>query len=212
MEPAVLLRIGVRFVARVDDRSLQRRLQADLGLEEVRALGQLIRHVGGRRARRLRTDLPGAGEQLAGHEVRGRVLHDATERHRPVHEVVLMAAVGVALAVRVVLVDDDLLAVGQQAVRRLHRPDQDLLGGAVPHHDRPGVGALGRRQLRVRVVDVVAGAVGEDRVDEVGLDLGRVHRPQPPCPGRRCRASRRRNPSRPSARRWPTAPDRRRRR
>jgi hypothetical protein len=38
VQAAVLLGVGVWLVARVDDRTLQRGLQADLGLEEVRAL------------------------------------------------------------------------------------------------------------------------------------------------------------------------------
>ena len=43
---------------------------------------------------------------------------------------------------------------------------------AVEHHHRTGVGALRGGALGVGVVDVVAGAVGEHGVDEVGLDLG----------------------------------------
>ena len=39
-------------------------------------------------------------------------------------------------------------------------------------HDLERVGALGRGDLGVGVVDVVAGAVGEHRVHEVRLDLG----------------------------------------
>ena len=72
--------------------------------------------------------------------------------------------------------------------------------GAVPHHDRPGVGALRRRQLGMGVVDVVARAVGEHRVDQVGLDLRGRTGPGGRARGRRCPASRPRSPSRPSAR------------
>ena len=63
---------------------------------------------------RLAADLAGAGEDLAGDEVRHDVGDDPAERHLPVHQVVLVAAVAVALAVGVVLVDDDLLALGQE--------------------------------------------------------------------------------------------------
>ena len=38
MQPPVLLRVGMRFVARVDDRALERGLETHLGLEEVRTL------------------------------------------------------------------------------------------------------------------------------------------------------------------------------
>ena len=41
VQPAVLLRVGVRLVAGVDDRALQRRLEPDLVLEEVGALADL---------------------------------------------------------------------------------------------------------------------------------------------------------------------------
>src|SRR5206468_9790871 len=41
VQPAVLLRVGVRLVAGVDDGALQRRLETDLDLEEVRALADL---------------------------------------------------------------------------------------------------------------------------------------------------------------------------
>ena len=95
------------------------------------------------------------------------------ERDRPVDEVVLVGAVGVALAVGIVLVDDDLLAERQQAAGGLHRPGQDPLPGLVVTHDLQGVGALRGGELRVGVVDVVAGAVGQDGVHKVRLDLRR---------------------------------------
>ena len=48
VEPPVLLGVGVGLVAGVDDRPLQRGLEADLLLEEVGPLGELERHVGRR--------------------------------------------------------------------------------------------------------------------------------------------------------------------
>jgi hypothetical protein len=48
VQPAVLLGVGVRLVAGVDDRPLERGLEADLLLEEVGALGELERHLVGR--------------------------------------------------------------------------------------------------------------------------------------------------------------------
>ena len=122
---------------------------------------------------RLGADLAGAGEDLPGDEVRHHVAHDLGERHGAVHEVVLVGAVAVALAIAVVLVDGDLLARRQQRGGRLHRAVEDQLGGPVVHDHGARVGALGRAQLRVGVVDVVARAVGEHRVDEVRLHLGR---------------------------------------
>ena len=171
VQAAVLLRVGVRFVARVHDRALQRRLEPDLLLEEVGALADL--EVARLRAV-LGADLAGTGEHLAGHEPRDEVAHERRERHRAVDEEVLVAAVRVALAVGVVLVDDDLLALRQQLARRVHRPGEDPLPRLVEQHGLHRVAALGRGVLGVRVVDVVARAVGEHRVDEVRLDLGRL--------------------------------------
>ncbi len=85
-----------------------------------------------------------------------------------------MAPVRVALAVAVVLVDDDLLARGEEPPRRVHRPGEDPLPRLVEERRLERVGAFGRGVLGVRVVDVVARAVREDRVDEMGLDLGRL--------------------------------------
>ena len=94
-----------------------------------------------------------------------------------------MGAVAVALAVGVVLVDDDLLAGLEQARRGQHRSGEDALPRLVGEHQLERVGALGRRVLGVRMVDVVPGAVGQDRVDEVRLDLGRLGAGTPLTPG-----------------------------
>ena len=51
VQTPVFLRVGVRLVARVDDGPLQRGLQADLGLEEVGPLGELVHDPAGVRVR-----------------------------------------------------------------------------------------------------------------------------------------------------------------
>ena len=171
VQPAVLLRIGVRFVARVHDRALERGLEPDLLLEEVGALADLeVDRLGAV----LGADLARTGEHLAGDEPRDEVAHERRERHRAVDEEVLVTAVGVALAVAVVLVDDDLLARGQQLAGGVHRAGEDALPRLVEQHGLHRIAALGRRVLGVRVVDVVARAVREHRVDEMRLDLGRL--------------------------------------
>ncbi len=149
----------------------KRRLEPDLFLEEVGALADLVVD---RVGAVLGADLARAGEHLPRHEPRNEVAHQHRERHVAVDEVVLVTAVRVALAVAVVLVDDDLLARGQQPAGRVHRAGEDALPRLVEQHHLHRVAALGRRVLGVRVVDVVAGAVGEHRVDEMGLDLGRL--------------------------------------
>ena len=95
VEPA-----GVRFVAGVDDRPLQGRLEPDLDLEEVAALADLEP----RRPVLPDSDAPRAAHHLARHEERDEVADDVAERRLPAHQVVLVGAVGGTLAVGVVLV------------------------------------------------------------------------------------------------------------
>ena len=173
VQPPVALRIGVRLVAGVDDGTLQGRLEPDLLLEELGSLRQLEGDVAPGVTRRLASHLPRPGEDLTGDEVRCHQMGDAGKGHGAVHEVVLVGAVRVALAVGVVLVDDDRLALGEGPAHRRHGAPQHLFPRLVEQHDLEGIGALRCRELGVGVVDVVAGAVGEHGVHEVRLHLGR---------------------------------------
>ena len=179
VEAPVLLGVGVGLVAGVDDGPLERGLQADLGLEEVGPLGELVGHLGVRRR-------PGASEPTLPLPVKiWRVTKWAVAwvTIRPngtdaVHQVVLVAAVGVALAVGVVLVDDDLLARRAAAGWRPPSSGWTICSAARSNTTTARASAhSGVEQLGVGVVDVVAGAVGEHGVDQVGLDLGRRRRP-----------------------------------
>ena len=172
VQPSVAVRVGVRLVPGVHDGALERRLEAHLFLEELGPLGQLEVHLGAVVGGGLGTDLPGPGEDLAGHEMRGDPGHDPVERGGPVHQVVLVGPVRVALPVRVVLVDDQPGAVVGGQVGGLHRADEDQLPGPVVAQALHGVTALGGGELGMGVVHVVAGTVGEHRVDQVGLHLG----------------------------------------
>ncbi len=89
-----------------------------------------------------------------------------------------MGAVRVALAVGVVLVDDEAGVVAGGEVGRLHGADEDELAGPVVAEALEGVVALGGGELGMGVVHVVAGAVGEHGVDQMGLHL-RGHRALP---------------------------------
>ena len=73
VQAPVLLGVGVGLVARVDDRALQRGLEADLLLEEVGPLADLV--VDGARAV-LGADLARPGEHLAADEPRQQVAHE----------------------------------------------------------------------------------------------------------------------------------------
>ena len=94
VQPAVLVGVGVRLVAGVDDAALEGRLQADLDLDVVRALAEL-EALG--LAGRPDADPAGAGEHLTGGEERGQPGDDRRERGVPAAQVVLVGAVGGAL-------------------------------------------------------------------------------------------------------------------
>ena len=85
-----------------------------------------------------------------------------------------MCAVGVALAVGVVLVDVHARAGRHDFERAADRCSEDRLARLVPQDAVARVRRLGCRELGVCVVDVVARAVGEDEVDECALFLGRL--------------------------------------
>ena len=170
VEAPVLLGIGVRLVPGVDDGAGVHRLQADLGLEEVGPLGDLVLGV---LEVVLRPDLARAGEDLARDQERHHVLDDPREGAAAVHEVVLVGAVAVALGVGVVLVDEDALLGRGGRLRAPAREVEDPLARPVPDHEVPRVRALRGRVLGVGVVDVEAGPVREDQVDEARLLLGR---------------------------------------
>ncbi len=82
-----------------------------------------------------------------------------------------MGAVGVALGVGVVLVDEDALLGRGHRLGAGAREVQDPLPGPVPDHAVARIGGLGRGVLGMGVVHVEAGAVGEDQVDEARLFL-----------------------------------------
>ena len=149
VQPPEALGVGVGLVAGVDDGPLEGGLEAGDLLEELGPLGDLEVDGGLVHGRGLHPDLAGPGVDLAGHEVRHDARHHLGERHVAVHEVVLVAPVGVALAVRVVLVDDDPGGVGQHGRGGQHGAAQDLLARLVVDHALERVEALGRRVLGV---------------------------------------------------------------
>ena len=187
VQSAVLAGVGVRFVAGVDDRSLQRGLEPDLLFEEVGPLSELKVHLIGALAGQLGAHLAGSREDLPGDEVRSAVANDPSERGVAAHEIVLVCAIGVAFAIGVVLVEHQLLPRWEQLCCGGHRPLDDELPGSVVENGAAWIGDLRGRHLRMGVVDVVAGAVAEDGIDEMGLDLRRqrAERTEASCIGSR---------------------------
>ena len=117
-------------------------------------------------------DPAGPAHDLADDEERRQVPHDARERGRPRHQVVLVGAVGDALAVGVVLVEVDSRRHGGQP---RHGLAHDELAGPVPGDGGTWGGDLGRAVLGVGVVDVEPGAVGEHDVGQRRvLDVGEL--------------------------------------
>ena len=139
VQPAVLLRVGVRLVAGVDDGPLQRGLQPDLDLEEVGTLADLEPVLV---TVLTDSDPAGAADHLSGHEERNQVLHYLGERRGAGHQVVLMRAVGRALVVGVVLVERH-----REAARNGGGPaysgEHDEFAGLVPTHHVERVRHLG---------------------------------------------------------------------
>ncbi|MEU9001969.1 hypothetical protein [Streptomyces sp. NPDC048551] len=170
VEPAVLLGVGVRFVPGVDDGPLEGGLQSHLDLEVVRALADLEAVFAPVLAD---ADAAGAGDDLAGDEEGGQVAHDLREGGFPLHQVVLVRAVGGALVVGVVLVEVDRLGAGQ-----LGGPfgglGHDPFAGLVPEDGVERVGDLRRAVLGVGVVHVEPCAVGEDDVGEADVLVGEL--------------------------------------
>ncbi len=188
VEPPVLLRVGVRLVARVDDGALERGLQTDLGLEEVRALRQLVGRAPPFLPRSLGAHLPRPAEHLTAHEERGQVADDVAERRRAIDQIVLVRTVGIALAVAVVLVDRQARARRELARHLRQRTLQHALPRLVVHDQIAWRDALRRGVLGVRVIHVVARAVREDDVGESQVlvaAFSRRHGLEPPSVAQR---------------------------
>ena len=123
----------------------------------------------------LAADLPGAREDLAGHEEGDQALDDLLEGRASIHQVVLMTPVAIALPVAVVLVDEHFLPIGQQAGGVSTTDLDDALARLLMNDEVPGVRDLGTRVLGMRVIDVVASTVDERLVpSDVLLVVRRV--------------------------------------
>src|SRR3972149_5813977 len=92
--------------------------------------------------RRLRPELPGAREHLPRHEERREIAHYLAERGQPVHQVVLVRAVRVPLAVGVILVDRQAFPRWKDPVELVQRALQHALPGPVVDDALPHFAAL----------------------------------------------------------------------
>jgi hypothetical protein len=178
VEPAVLGGVAMRLIPGVDDGALQGGLETDLLFEEVRPLGQLEIHFG---AVVLRADLAGAGEDLTCNQEGGGEPDHVPERCLPGEQVVLVGAVGVALAVGVVLVERHPLArnLGGGPAGGLHHHLADL----VVEGPFERVVALGGGVLGVGVVHIETSAIGQHRVDHRPFGVDHPKSVVPEAPG-----------------------------
>ena len=182
VQPPVALGVGVRLVAGVDDRPGAGGRRGDALPDVLGALADAVH-----RPARGRQHLAGAADQLPGDQERDQHVGQPGELAVPADQVVLVAAVGVAGRVGVVLEQVDVagdalfvqppLGVDEQAL-------QDPLAGLVVDDQLAHGVALGRGVLRVRAdVQVQPGAVaqedvagappGHDAAEEVAGDLVR---------------------------------------
>ena len=174
VQAAEALGVGVRLVPRVDDGPAAGGGRGD-ALPDV--LGALAQAEDGAPCRL--QDLAGAGVDLARDEERDEHLGVTVELVVPFGQVVLVAAVGVADRVRVVLEEVDLAADALLAQARLGAGDelgQDPLPRLVVDDDVADAVALGRGVLGVAAdVEVEAGAVLQE---DVGRAAPRDHPPE----------------------------------
>ena len=172
VQPAVLLRIGVRLVAGVDDRALERGLEADLDLEEVGALREL--EAGLRpvlpEARRGRRRVTTWRETKNG--VRWRTIVGERRRAAPSGS---SRGCRTTRPCRRCCSCRGSPAARRAAAARARRRAAMTRSPALSHdHASRGLVHLGAGVLRVRVVDVEPRAVGEDDVGQAEVLVGEL--------------------------------------
>ena len=165
MEAAETARVGMRLVARVDERAAVHRVDADQLGKEIGAL----RNLEAARAAvvlALPADLARARVELARDEERRHRLHEPIPRNHARDEVIVVAAVGMAAEIGIVLVELHRAAAapGHHARALLKEPFARL----VLRDEIDQRGAFGRRVFGVGVVVVKARAVAQD---EIALDF-----------------------------------------
>ena len=167
VQAAVLLGVGVRLVPGVDDGAGRGRRARDLLADVLGPLGQAVV-----KAPRGLKHLARAREDLPGHEERDQALGQPLEGHVPADQVVLVAAVGVARGVGVVLEEQDVAGDAVLAEPLLGLVQQvlhDALARLVVDHQIGDVVALGGRVLGMEPgVEIEARPVLEEHVGVAG--------------------------------------------
>ena len=132
VEAAVPADIGVGLVAGVDDGAAVHCVDGNQDAEKIRALGNLEKAGLAGSLLPFHAHLAGAGVNLPGDEKRDDAGDDAIPRDVAAHEVIVMAAVGVADEIGVVLVEANFAAgIGQLFVAAPGALLDDALAGFV---------------------------------------------------------------------------------
>ena len=147
VQPAEPLGVGVGLVAGVDDRPGPGGRARDAFPDVLGPLGDAVHRAAGGLQHLART-----GVDLAGHEERDQDVGELAEVAVALDEVVLVAAVGVARGVGVVLEEEHLAAdplLAQPLLGAVDEALEDPLPRLVVHHEVRDRVALRRRVLRV---------------------------------------------------------------
>src|SRR5262249_4279543 len=180
MQTPISFGVGVRLVPCVDDRPRGGRGAGDFLADVLCALGQAIVEA----PRRLQ-HFAGAREDLPGDEEWDERFSQALERHVARDQVVLVAAVGIAGRVGVVLEEQDVAGdpvFAQSLLRLVQEVLDDTLARLVVNDQLGYIVALGGRVLRVeprvevepRSVlqeDIRISSAGDDLLEEVARDI-----------------------------------------
>ena len=140
VQPTPLLGICVRFIAGVDDRSLERGLQPNLHFKKIGPLRELK---AGDPSVLADAHSPGSSKDLSCDEQWNQMTNEFGEGSAPANQIVLVAAVRHALVIRVVLVEDYRMATGHGR-HPVHGTPHDLDSAAIPQHSIARVGHFWR--------------------------------------------------------------------
>ena len=158
MQAAELCGVGVGFVARVDDRAVEGRLKSDLVLDEVGALG----HLEARYLALLPAPDPArATDHGSGNHERDQATDDGVQVGDARHLIVLVGPVGRALAVRIVLHQDNGFLT--EGIQTLHDASSNDFARPIPQEGVARPKGLRSRVFRMCMVHVESRAVGKHR-------------------------------------------------
>ena len=158
----------MRFVPSVDDGAFESGFKTHFRLHKVGALTDLKSRV---TPVLTNTDPTRASDDLAGNKKRCQATHDGSERHITTHQIVLVRTVGSTLVICVVLVQVDGKST-RDGIGSLHRREHHVLSGLFPDNCVEWVGHFWCGVLRMGMVNIEAGTVSQDHVQQAWIFIG----------------------------------------